>query len=59
MRNEANEALIRQFYEKLWDEWRLEVAEQIVAKDVRFRGALGTTLRTTDMPRRFHTRGAP
>ncbi len=39
----ANEALVRRFYEELWNEWRLKTATEIVAADVRFRGSLGAT----------------
>jgi predicted ester cyclase len=40
---DANQAVVRRFYEELWNEWRLEVAEEIVSAGVRFRGSLGTT----------------
>lgn len=40
----ANEAVIRRFYEELWNAWRLDVASEIVASDVRFRGSLGSSL---------------
>lgn len=39
----ANEAVIRRFYDELWNAWRLDVAEEIVSTTVRFRGSLGTT----------------
>jgi steroid delta-isomerase-like uncharacterized protein len=40
----ANEAIVRRFYEELWNAWRLDVATEIVASDVRFRGSLGSNL---------------
>jgi len=40
----ANEAVIHRFYEELWNQWRLEVADEILAPDLRFRGTLGTRL---------------
>lgn len=43
MMERDGEALVRRFYEELWNEWRLEVADKILAEDVRFRGTLGTT----------------
>jgi predicted ester cyclase len=36
------EAVIRRFYEEVWNRWRLDVADEIVALNVRFRGTLGT-----------------
>ncbi len=39
----SNEAVVRRFYEELWNEWRLDVAEEIISSGIRFRGSLGTT----------------
>jgi steroid delta-isomerase-like uncharacterized protein len=39
----ASEALVRRFYEELWNTWRLDLADEIVAPDLRFRGSLGKT----------------
>jgi steroid delta-isomerase-like uncharacterized protein len=44
MASDANEAVVRRFYQELWNEWRLDVATEIVASDVRFRGSLGSSL---------------
>jgi steroid delta-isomerase-like uncharacterized protein len=44
MSSDANEAVVRRFYEELWNEWRLDVAAEIVAAYVHFRGSLGSTL---------------
>lgn len=38
----ANEAVVRRFYDELWNRWRLEVADEIVSEAVEFRGSLGT-----------------
>jgi len=40
---ERNRAVIRRFYDELWNQWNVDVAEEIVAPDVRFRGSLGTS----------------
>jgi len=42
MSGNPGEAVVRRFYEELWNEWRLETAFEIVAGDVRFRGSLGS-----------------
>ena len=38
-------AVIRRFYEELWNRWDLDAADEIVSEDIRFRGSLGSTLR--------------
>jgi steroid delta-isomerase-like uncharacterized protein len=37
---EANKALIHRYYGELWNRWRLELADELLAADVRFRGSL-------------------
>ena len=41
---ERNTAVVRRFYGELWNQWKLDVANEILAPDVRFRGSLGSTL---------------
>ncbi len=50
---QANEAVIRRFYEELWNEHQPIVAEQIIADTFRFRGTLGTTLIGRDEFKRY------
>jgi steroid delta-isomerase-like uncharacterized protein len=38
-----HEAIVARFYDELWNQWRLSVADEIVAQDIRFRGSLGST----------------
>jgi steroid delta-isomerase-like uncharacterized protein len=36
-----NQAVVRRFYEVIWNRWRLDLAGEIVAPDLLFRGSLG------------------
>lgn len=48
MSEEANTAVIRRFYDELWNRWELDVATEIVSPSIRFRGSIGTTLSGRD-----------
>jgi steroid delta-isomerase-like uncharacterized protein len=41
---EGNEEIVERFYCELWNNWDLDVADEILAEDLRFRGTLGSTL---------------
>lgn len=41
MAAEANKQLIRRYYEELWNQWRFELADELVEAEVRFRGSIG------------------
>ena len=36
--------MIERFYHELWNRWGLAAADEIVSEEIRFRGALGSTL---------------
>jgi len=38
----GNEALIRRFYDELWNRWQLGLADELVSDALRFRGSLGS-----------------
>jgi steroid delta-isomerase-like uncharacterized protein len=38
---EANKELVRRYYEEFWNGWRFDLAEELIDKDVSFRGSLG------------------
>ncbi len=40
-----NRALVRRYYDELWNQWKLELLEELVAEDFRFRGSIGVTTR--------------
>jgi steroid delta-isomerase-like uncharacterized protein len=44
----ANTEVVRRFYEVLWNQWDLDLAEVIVSPTVRFRGSLGTVVNDRD-----------
>ncbi len=41
---EGNERIVERFYRELWNNWDLDVADEILAEDLRFRGTLGSKL---------------
>jgi steroid delta-isomerase-like uncharacterized protein len=40
-----NRALVRRYYDELWNQWKLELVEELLAEDFRFRGSVGVTTR--------------
>jgi steroid delta-isomerase-like uncharacterized protein len=47
------ERLVRRFYDELWNEWRLDVADEILAEDFDFRGSLGSVEHGRDAFKRY------
>jgi steroid delta-isomerase-like uncharacterized protein len=41
MSAEQNKAIIRRYYEELWNRWDSAAADKILAPEVKFRGSLG------------------
>ena len=42
---EQNKAIIRRYYEELWNQGRIALADELLAQDVAFRGSLSTRQR--------------
>lgn len=42
MPESQNEAVVRRFYDELWNDWQLDLADEILSETLRFRGSLGT-----------------
>jgi uncharacterized protein len=38
---ESNKAIIRRYYEELWNAWHVDIADELIAIDVSFLGSLG------------------
>jgi predicted ester cyclase len=43
-----NRGLIRRYYEELWNEWNLALADEIISPEITFRGSLAVTVRGLD-----------
>ena len=39
-----NRALVRRYYDELWNQWRLDLIPELLADNLRFRGSLGATV---------------
>jgi len=50
---QVNKAIIRRYYDELWNGWNLGVADAVVATDIRFRGSLGLSVQGIDAFKRY------
>jgi predicted ester cyclase len=50
-----NHALVRHYYDELWNAWNLSVADEIISPEITFRGSLGVTVKGLDGFKRYVT----
>jgi predicted ester cyclase len=50
---EANETLVRRFYDELWNRWSFELIDEILSSGIRFRGSRGSIMTGRDEFRRY------
>lgn len=43
-----NKRLIRRYYDELWNQWKLDLIDEILAEDITFRGSLGLSVKGRD-----------
>jgi steroid delta-isomerase-like uncharacterized protein len=49
----GSETVVRRFYDELWNGWRLELVDEILAEGLRFRGSRGAFLSGRSEFRRY------
>lgn len=45
---EPNKALIRRYYEEMWNPWNFDAATELLSEDITFRGSLGDAMKGHD-----------
>jgi steroid delta-isomerase-like uncharacterized protein len=51
--SENRKEIVRRYYEELWNAWRLELIDELVAVDIVFRGSLGAEAHGREGFRRY------
>jgi hypothetical protein len=50
MFEQANKNLVERYYNEMWNKWNLALAGELLAKEISFRGSLGTETRGRAVP---------
>jgi steroid delta-isomerase-like uncharacterized protein len=50
---QRNEQLVRRFYAELWNEWRFDLVDELLAPQIEFRGSRGKVMTGRDAFRRY------
>ncbi len=45
MSTQINKAIVRRYYDDVWNKWKLEAADEIIDSDIVFRGSLNVSTR--------------